>query len=149
MKSKADAIEKLEWYTLRWKIETFHKVLKSGCRAEDSKLRNAERLANLIAIMCILAWRVLWMCQLNRVSPELPASLVFTETEMKLLEHLEPMKDDSESRSVGDFLIRLAKLGGYLGRSRDAPPGNMVLWRGIARLTDIHLGFSLARDVGN
>ena len=149
VKSKADAIEKLEWYTLRWKIETFHKVLKSGCRAEDSKLRNAERLANLIAIMCILAWRVLWMCQLNRVSPELPASLVFTETEMKLLEHLEPMKDDSESRSVGDFLIRLAKLGGYLGRSRDAPPGNMVLWRGIARLTDIHLGFSLARDVGN
>lgn len=69
--------------------------------------------------------------------------------EMKLLEHLEPMKDDSESRSVGDFLIRLAKLGGFLGRSRDAPPGNMVLWRGIARLTDIHLGFSLARDVGN
>lgn len=149
VKSKADAIEKLEWYTLRWKIETFHKVLKSGCRAEDSKLRNAERLANLIAIMCILAWRVLWMCQLNRVSPELPAGLVFTETEIKLLEHLEPIKDDSESRSVGDFLIRLAKLGGYLGRSRDAPPGNMVLWRGIARLTDIHLGFSLARDVGN
>ncbi|MFM7594517.1 MAG: hypothetical protein ACKO85_22205 [Isosphaeraceae bacterium] len=43
----------------------------------------------------------------------------------------------------------LAKLGGYLGRNRDAPPGNMVLWRGIARLTDIHLGFCLARDVGN
>lgn len=149
VKSKADAIEKLAWYTLRWKIETFHKVLKSGCRAEDSKLRNAERLANLIAIMCILAWRVLWMCQLNRVSPELPAGLVFTETEMKLLEHLEPMKDNRESRTVGDFLIRLAKLGGYLGRSRDAPPGNMVLWRGIARLTDIHLGFCLARDVGN
>lgn len=149
VKSKADAIEKLAWYTLRWKIETFHKVLKSGCRAEDSKLRNAERLANLIAIMCILAWRVLWMCQLNRVSPELPASLVFTETEMKLLEHLEPMKDNRESRTVGDFLIRLAKLGGYLGRSRDAPPGNMVLWRGIARLTDIHIGFCLARDVGN
>ncbi len=62
---KADAIEKLEWYAQRWKIETWHKVLKSGCRAEDSKLRNAERLANLIAILCILAWRVLWLCMLN------------------------------------------------------------------------------------
>lgn len=142
-------IEKLEWYTLRWKIETFHKVLKSGCRAEDSKLRNAERLANLIAMMCIIAWRVLWMCQLNRVSPELPASLVFTEPEMKLLEHLQPMKETKESRTVGDYVIRLAKLGGYLGRTRDSPPGNMVLWRGMTRLTDIHLGFCLARDVGN
>jgi hypothetical protein len=41
---KADAIEKLDWYAMRWKIETFHKILKSGCRAEDSKLRSAERL---------------------------------------------------------------------------------------------------------
>ena len=32
-----EAIEKLEWYAMRWKIETFHKVLKSGCRAEESK----------------------------------------------------------------------------------------------------------------
>jgi hypothetical protein len=22
-------------YAMRWKIETFHKILKSGCRAED------------------------------------------------------------------------------------------------------------------
>ena len=44
---------------------------------------------------------------------------------------------------------RLARLGGYLDRTRDSPPGNMVLWRGMARLTDIHLGFTLAKDVGN
>ena len=146
---KADAIEKLEWYAQRWKIETWHKVLKSGCRAEDSKLRNAERLANLIAILCILAWRVLWLCMVNRVSPDLPARLVFTETEIKLLEHLVPMKDGSRRKTVSAFLTRLARLGGYLDRTRDPPPGNMVLWRGMARLTDIHLGFSLAKDVGN
>jgi hypothetical protein len=127
----------------------FHKVLKSGCRAGDSRLRSAERLANLIAILCILAWRVLWMCMVNRVSPDLPAGLVFTETEIKLLEQLVPVEDSSSRKGVGDFLIRLAKLGGYLGRTRDAPPGNTVLWRGMARLTDIHLGFCLAQIVGN
>jgi hypothetical protein len=146
---KADAIEKLDWYTLRWKIETFHKILKSGCRAEDSKLRSAERLANLIAILCILAWRVLWLCMVHRASPELPAKLVFTDTEITLLERLVPMKDGLRKRTVGRFLIRLARLGGYLDRTRDPPPGNMVLWRGMARLTDIHLGFTLAEDVGN
>ena len=89
---KAHAIEKLEWYALRWRIETFHKVLKSGCRAEDSKLRSAERLANLIAILCIVSWRVLWLCMINRVSPDLPAQLVFTDTEIKILEHVVQMK---------------------------------------------------------
>lgn len=34
--SRTDAIEKLEWYALRWKIEVFHKILKSGCKAEES-----------------------------------------------------------------------------------------------------------------
>ena len=147
--SKADAIEKLEWYALRWKIELFHKVLKSGCRAEDSKLRTAERLANLIAMMCILAWRVLWLTMVNRTSPELPATLVFTATEVKLLEHLVPAEEGSKKKTVSDFLTRLARLGGYLNRTRDAPPGNMVLWRGMARLTDIHIGFGLAKIVGN
>jgi hypothetical protein len=146
---KADAIEKLEWYAMRCKIETFHKVLKSGCRAEDSKLRSAERLANLIAMMCVLAWRVLWLTMMNRTSPDLPAKLVFTETEIMLLEHLVPSESQPRRQTVGGFLIRLARLGGYLNRTRDAPPGNMVLWRGMARLTDIHLGFSMAKVVGN
>ncbi|MGC9271287.1 MAG: hypothetical protein ACP5E6_14170, partial [Acidiphilium sp.] len=43
-RSRRDAIEKLQWYALRWKIEVFHKILKSGCKAEDAKLRTAQRL---------------------------------------------------------------------------------------------------------
>jgi hypothetical protein len=48
--SRREAIEKLDWYAMRWKIETFHKILKSGCHAEESRLRTAERLANLISV---------------------------------------------------------------------------------------------------
>lgn len=47
-RSRRDAIEKLDWYAMRWKIETFHKILKSGCKAEESRLRSADRLVNLI-----------------------------------------------------------------------------------------------------
>ena len=46
--SRKQAIEKLEWYAQRWKIETFHKILKSGCQAEQAKLRTYGRLVNLI-----------------------------------------------------------------------------------------------------
>ncbi len=61
VRSCLEAIEKLEWYAQRWKIETFHKILKSGCRAEEAKLRTAERLVNLIAILCIVSWRIFWI----------------------------------------------------------------------------------------
>ena len=85
----------------------------------------------------------------NRVSPDLPARLVFTETEIKLLEHLVPMKDGSQRKTVNGFLTRLARLGGYLARTGDPPPGNTVMWRGLSRLTDIELGFNAAKLVGN
>ena len=65
----------IDWYAMRWKIETFHKILKSGCRAEDSRLRTAECLTNLIAIHCILSWRIFWMTMINRIDPDTSASV--------------------------------------------------------------------------
>jgi len=146
--NRYEAIEKLDWYSMRWKIETFHKVMKSGCKAEESKLRSAERLTNLMAIFCIIAWRVFWLCMINRISPDSTAKTVFTETEMRLLDHLISVKNKSQKKTIKKYLTLLAKLGGYLDRSHDPPPGNMVVWRGFRRLTDIHLGFSLANICG-
>ncbi|MDA9537122.1 hypothetical protein ACM41_12955, partial [Bradyrhizobium sp. CCBAU 21362] len=42
VQSRKDAVEKLEWYALRWKIEVFHKILKSGCE-EAKKLSGNDR----------------------------------------------------------------------------------------------------------
>jgi len=36
--SCTQAVEKLQWYALRWKMEVFHKILKSGCKVEVSGL---------------------------------------------------------------------------------------------------------------
>jgi hypothetical protein len=63
--SPAEAIEKLRWYVLHRKIENFHKALKSGCRAEQSKLRTAERLVNLLATFRILGWRSFRLTMIN------------------------------------------------------------------------------------
>lgn len=68
--SRRDAVEKLDWYAQRWKIETFHKILKSGCKAEKSRLRTAERLVNLVAVLCILSWRIFWLTMINRSEPD-------------------------------------------------------------------------------
>jgi len=141
------AIEKVDWYSQRWKIETFHKVLKSGCRAEDAKLRTAERLTNLIAVFCIIAWRVFWLTMVHRTNPKTSADAVFTETEIAILNRLAGEIQQPAPQNLAFYVLTVARLGGYLDRNSDGPPGNMVLWRGLARLTDIHLGVEISKEV--
>lgn len=146
-----DAIEKLEWYAQRWKIETFHKILKSGCRAEEAKLRTAERLVNLIAVLTILSWRIFWITMLNRTNPNAFPAEAFTDLDQYLLDELVPNQGSAPARpSLHHYIIKLARLGGYLARVHDPPPGNTVIWRGLSRLTDIELGIMIGVQlVGN
>ncbi|MBY0409819.1 MAG: IS4 family transposase [Burkholderiaceae bacterium] len=147
--SRTQAIEKLQWYATRWKIETFHKIMKSGCKVEQSKLRTSERLVNLIALYCILGWRIFWATMMQRTARAAPATLAFTRQELKLLDRLvqEPAKT---SNDLAVYLRKLACLGGYLARAHDPPPGNIVIWRGLSRLIEIEFGYELALEtVGN
>jgi hypothetical protein len=144
--SRAQAIEKLQWYSMRWKIELFHKILKSGCRVEESRLRTAQRLINLIAVLCIPSWRIFWLTMINRAAPGAPATLVFTSIDVGLLTQLSPLKSGYSSAqrpSVSGCVVHLARLGGDLARASDPPPGNTVIWRGMTRLCDIEFGFLL------
>jgi hypothetical protein len=122
VQSTQDVVEKLDWYAMRWKIETFHKILKSGCRAEESKLRTAERLVNLISVFCILSWRVFWLTMMNRVSPDGPPKLALTDLEIELLDHFVKDKDRT---AVG----RKYRSGGFIAltsRRRGALAGMMA-----------------------
>lgn len=150
--SKKDAIEKLNWYAMRWKIEVFHKILKSGCKAEDSKLRTAQRLANLISVFCILSWRVFWMTMMNRATQDASPKLALTDMEITLLDNLvrDTCRSPEGTKTLPNYLTKIARLGGYLARASDPPPGNMVMWKGLSRLMDIELGANMGvRFVGN
>lgn len=67
-----------KWYAMGWKIDVFHKILKSGWRTEDANLRAADRLANLVAVFCNMSWRVLWLT-IARTAPEKPPTAALTE----------------------------------------------------------------------
>lgn len=86
---------------------------------------------------------------LNRSMSKAPASIAFTDTECQLLDRLIPDKSKSKKRSLASYITKVARLGGYLARASDSPPGNIVMWRGLSRLTDIVLGFEVAKLVGN
>jgi hypothetical protein len=79
-----------------------------------------------------------------------PAEVVLTKTEIEILDRMAAPSGPPARPTVAHYLRAIAKLGGYLARAKDTPPGNMVLWRGLSRLTDIHIGFGLnGRLVGN
>lgn len=75
-----------------------------------------------------------------------------TVSEIDVLDHLvrDPAGKARRRRTLSHYMTKLARLGGYLARANDAPPGNIVMWRGLTRLTDIPIGVDIGTEnVGN
>ena len=59
---------------------------------------------------------------MNRAAPDAPPTLALTRTEMRLIDHL--LLDKSgipDRKSISRYLVKIARLGGYLARARDPP----------------------------
>jgi hypothetical protein len=141
-----EAYEKVRWYCLRWRIEMYFKVLKSGFRVEACRLEHADRLTRYLTVMSIVAWRLFMVTLAARTAPATPCSAFLAEHEWKVL-FLKTMKKRSLPKRpprIGDVVVWIAKLGGYLARNDDGPPGTVVLWRGWKRLADLTEGWNLA-----
>ena len=106
--SRKQALRCLHWYTLRWRIEEWHRVLKSGCRIESHQHHSAEKLARAIAIDAVIAWRVMLLTLLGREVPEIPCEMIFAPWECRLLELFQPV--------VAPETIRGAKKKGPMHR---------------------------------
>ena len=83
--SSEKAEQCLHWYVLRWRIEDWHRVLKSGCRIEKLAHKTAERLRRAIAINLVIAWRIMLMTLMGRETPDLPAEVLFSDIELKIM----------------------------------------------------------------
>jgi len=79
------AEECLRWYKLRWRIEDWHRVLKSGCKVGSLAYKSATRLKRGIAINMVIAWRIMLMTLLGRECPNLPSEILFSDTEIKVI----------------------------------------------------------------
>jgi hypothetical protein len=130
-----DAKTVVHYYTRRFSIEIFHKILKSGCKIETRRLTTIEGLQASLALYSVVAWRIMFLTMLARGS-DLPCTVLFEDHEWKALvcavrkTRIPPCTPPSLEEAI--FLV--AKLGGFLGRRRDSYPGVQVLWRGLTKL---------------
>jgi hypothetical protein len=150
------AVEVVEAYAQRWKIERYHYVLKSGCGVEKLQLESADRIERALSIYNVVAWRLLYMTYVARVAPDLPCTAVLEDDEWKALfvvgsKRARPLPD--QTPSVREAVRMVATLGGFLGRKGDGEPGIQAIWTGFRRLMDFTLALQRLRgsplDVGN
>ena len=79
------ALACVRWYCLRWRIEDWHRVLKSGCAIEALAHKTRTRLERAIAIRLVIGWRIMLMTLLGRTCPTLPAEVLFSDIEIEVL----------------------------------------------------------------
>jgi hypothetical protein len=147
VESFADAVRVLGYYTRRWVIEEWHRALKEGCRLEASQLDEPEDHLRLAAILSVVAVRLLQLRDLAdpfHPAADDPAALRrwaprgWIRVVARLSGH------SANQLTPRQFLLAIAKRGGYLDRRRDPRPGWKVLWRGWYDISLLVEGAELA-----
>lgn len=141
---EATAIALLDAYAKRWRIEDWHRILKTCCRVEEPAHRDAECLRRLIAINMVIAWRIHLMTLLGREAPDLPVHVLFSDLEIRVLALVSRQNGWPAPASLADAVVTVARMGGYMNRKHDPPPGAELLWRGHRHLSLLSQGLALA-----
>ena len=131
----------LRWYTYRWRIEEYHKILKSGCGAESYRLKG-NSMEVLLGFLTSIAAQLLKMTYLNRTQPETSATSVLSELQIQVLQAKSP-KSLPSVLTVAWAMQSVARLGGYLEHRKNSPIGITVLWRGWLQLQNLCEGWEL------
>ncbi|MFZ4398215.1 MAG: IS4 family transposase [Kiritimatiellia bacterium] len=126
----------VEYYKVRWMIEIFFRVLKSGCRVEKRRFENIERLLNCLAVYLIVSWRTLFVCRLARAQPDISCEVIFTPDEWKAVwQVVRQTSPPNTPPTLAQMTDLVAHLGGYVRRG-NSPPGPHTVWIGLQRAHD-------------
>ena len=134
-----DAVTRIQWYTQRWKIELFHRTLKSGCKVEELQSESADKLMKLIAIYSIIALQIMLLGYMARADPDASCENCLEEEEWKILYRVANKTKSLPDKppTIHEAVAMKAKLGGFPGRKSDGKPGVTVIWRGLSKLYTI------------
>ena len=127
----------VQYYAIRWQVEIYFKTLKSGCRVEHHYFERLGRLLNCFAVYTVVAWKVLYLCQLSRECPDLSCGVVFEPSEWKpVYMTLRRQEPPPTPPSLNEMIRMVASLGGYVIR-KSTQPSTQALWLGLQRLYDV------------
>jgi hypothetical protein len=143
-----EVLERLAWYARRWTIETWHKVLKSGCRIEARQFGAVERFVRATALFAVIAWRIMYATLLARVDEDLSCEVLLQPIEWQALycHTHKTTRLPKHTPSLQEVVVWIAMMGGYLNRKHDRPPGPTVMWRGFLVLHEVTKMYRLCQQ---
>jgi hypothetical protein len=129
----------VQYYTVRWMIEVLFRTLKSGCRVEQRRFEQVERVRVCLAVYLIVAWRTLYVCRLGRSCPDLDCEAVFEPSEWQSVwVAVQQQKPPKKPPRLAEMIRLIAQLGGYVNHpKRNDPPGPQTVWIGLQRMHDL------------
>jgi hypothetical protein len=140
----AQALECALQYATRWVIEEYHKALKSGLGAARLQLETGAGLMAAIAIMSVVALRLIELRERVRLIPTAPAEEAGLEPlELEVLR----LQIPTPITTVQEGALAIGRLGGHLNRRSDGLPGWQTLWRGMSILRILVDGARLSQHL--
>jgi Transposase DNA-binding len=139
------AIEAIQYYANRWRIEDFHLVLKEGAEVENFQYEDDHQLKNALTVYAIVAIQVLRLRCLDKTQPnesceilgfqpkayEIVADFLIQTKNVKIIKKTQP--------TVRDFVQLLM----ILGTGNPKATGVRALWKGLRDFYLIYQAFLL------
>ena len=134
-----DEVERvIEYYLMRWMIELFFKVLKSGCKIESRRFEHLDRFLPALSLYLIVAWRSLYVCRISRACPDASCETLYTEAEWRgVWQVVTKSAPPSKPPGLMEMTRIMAQRGGYINRKNSGPPGPQTVWLGLQEMYTI------------
>jgi hypothetical protein len=127
----------VEYYCVRWCIEILFRTLKSGCRIEQRRFEDVNRVLPCLGLFLIVAWRTLFVCRMGRECPDLDCEAIFEPSEWKAVwVAVHKKQPPKKIPTLAKMVHLIACLGGYVERPK-SEPGTQTLWIGLQRMYDL------------
>jgi hypothetical protein len=139
VENEQTAMQLVKWYSYRWRIERFHYILKSGCRLEQLQLRTLPALRKAVVTYSLSAFKLMQLLYESRANPEQAGTNYLSEQECQAI-YIYNYKVKLVAKTtltLRQAVWLIARMGGYIGRNNDGPPGIKTLWRGLQKLNTI------------
>jgi hypothetical protein len=149
-----DAVHVARAYSFRWRIESFHYTTKTGAgHLEESQLRSLDALRMWITLHSAVAARHQHILHRARSEPDVLALEEFSDVEVEAARLLHGQRSGrtvapAAQLKLGELVLLIARLGGYVGSPNRAPPGIQVFERGMADVLPASETVTALRAIG-
>jgi hypothetical protein len=139
-----DALQVVGWYGLRWRIERFHYVLKSGgLHIERLQFDAVTTLFKAFAFYSIVAWRRLYLTYQVREQGQAKVEHYFDPQEVKIL----TAKAGQRVNTLVQAVQALGRLVNFQATKKQPLPASKILAQAIIKRYHMKEALALLQDL--